>query len=352
MKLEEILNGKWKTLEEPVLLPSLEDNWENFASMSPEVFSNKEYNFPSALKFGMFYIGVSLKGANWGIGYAESDNLINWKKHEGNPLILPHDKEFNCQLDAPSLLMGDDGKYHLICEEKKIPNNFQTKLRNSLNPNFKTLLRRLRNLMHLNNPTVVNHAMGRYFVQFTSADPFSWDIASKRIIFRHDSGGTFDSKGILSPQIYQFKNQYYLFYGGTDGHKAFTGLATADSIDGVWRKVLPDPILSPGEKGDWDEMHALITNIIKTTDAYCAFYEGEDCHKKYRIGIAYSYDLEKWTKWEGNPIIDVGEAGSFNELMVCGPRAFFDGEQLNLFFNTHDKNMSGCCGLAVFHGDN
>lgn len=157
--------------------------------------------------------------------------------------------------------------------------------------------------------------------------------------------------GVFSPQIYYFNNRYYLFYGGSDGSRAATGLAVSESLESGWERVSAGPVLAPGNRGDWDEMNALIVSLIELDDCYCAFYEGEDRHKKYRIGVAYSMDLVKWIKWNGNPVIDIGPPGSYNELMVCGPRAFFNEEKLYLFFNTHRKDMSGHCGLAVFNNN-
>jgi len=352
MKLDEILKGKWEVQTGPVLSPSRK-GWDSFASMTPVVFLNESYRFPSSLKFGMLFIGAGSGSSSWGVGYAESPDLRTWRKHGGNPLLIQRDGRFGYLLDAPCLFMdGHYGAgracYRLFCEEKVVENGLATALRRILNPKVKTLLRNVKRMID-KTPTVVNHARGRHFVQFSSEDPLVWDSARKKSVFR-GGNAAFESEGVFSPQIYKFGGRHCLFYGGTDGKRAFTGLAFSDTLDGIWKPVSA-PVLSPGGKGQWDEMNALIVSVIELQEGgWCAFYEGEDRLKRYRIGIAYSMDLMEWTKWEGNPVIDVGDSGSYMEQMVCGPRAFVHEGRLYLFFNAHSKEMSASSGLAILSG--
>ncbi len=347
MKLGEILKGKWEVRTGPVLSPS-RNGWDDFASMTPVVFLNESYRFPSSLKFGMLFDGAGSACSSWGVGYAESTDLRAWRKHGANPLLIQRDGRFAYLLDAPCLFMDGAGSYRLFCEEKVVENGLATALRRILSPKVKTLLRNVKRMID-KTPTVVNHARGRHFVRFSSEDPLVWDSARKESVFR---GGnvSFDGEGVFSPQIYKCGDRHCLFYGGTDGKRAFTGLAFSDTLDGIWKPVSA-PVHSPGGCGQWDEMNALIVSVIELEEGgWCAFYEGEDRLKRYRIGIAYSVDLMEWTKWEGNPVIDVGGAGSYRELMVCGPRAFVHEGRLYLFFNAHSKDMSASSGLAILKG--
>jgi predicted GH43/DUF377 family glycosyl hydrolase len=235
--------------------------------------------------------------------------------------------------------------FHLFCEEKKITQDFKFKIKSLISPGLRRILRELKST-EMKSPTAVKHAEERYFVQFTSDDIINWDVNSKRIVFKKsDDVNSFDSKGVFSPQVYYIDGTYYLFYGGSDGKKTRTGLATSNDLM-KWERANFNPILEPGGKGDWDENNALIVGVLRVDDGYCAFYEGEDRYNKYRIGIAYSLDLKKWEKFLGNPIIDVGSKGSFNESMVCSPHIFMDDGRLFLYFSAHDRNMRGHCGIA------
>jgi len=313
--------------------------------MTPVVFRNGEMGVDNPSSYGMLFIGAGLRSSAWGVGYASSDDLVTWTKNSLNPVIL-QDSEGQFQLDAPCLVKTGEG-LSLICEEKRVAKSPLTSLRKLLSPGARLALRRVRRTVGLEKPTVVNHASGRYFVGFSSNDILQWSEATKKIVFEKGAQGAFDCAGVFSPQIYRFNGRYFLFYGGTDGKKACTGLATSDRPDTGWARVSSKPVLSPGAKGDWDEVNSLIVSVVELDGCYCAFYEGEDSKRRYSIGMAWSKDLLNWVNWEKNPVIAPGEA-SYCEHMVCGPRAFRDGGDLYIFFNGHGRDMRGHCGLAVF----
>ncbi|MCC6502425.1 MAG: hypothetical protein IT362_04725 [Deltaproteobacteria bacterium] len=347
MTLDDLKNGRWEVLSSPVLGPST-SGWDSHSSMTPVVFSNSEMGIESSGDYGMLYVGVGHRSSAWGVGYASSDDLFSWQKNPGNPVLL-QDKAASFQIDAPCLLRTETG-LNLICEEKRIEDSLAASMRNLLSPSTKLALRALRRAIGLEKPTVVNHAAGRYFVSFESRDVSRWSGSTKKVVFESGPHGAFDCAGVFSPQVYKFGGLFYLFYGGTDGRKAYTGLAVGKKPGGRWARLASMPILSPGESGDWDEVNSLIVSVIRLDDCYCAFYEGEDSRRMYSIGMAWSKDLVNWVKWEKNPVISPGSA-SYCEHMVCGPRAFSDGKSLYIFFNGHGKDMRGSCGLAIFRGD-
>lgn len=347
MRLEELKRGTWEVLPRPVLEPS-PGGWDSHSSMTPVVFENAGMGLEQIQKYGMFYIGIGHRSSAWGVGYASSDDMLSWVRHGKNPLLL-QDEGSGFQLDAPCLVRSDEG-YFLVCEEKRVNGGIEASVRRRLGPGLKRFLRAARRTMGLERPTVVNHSSGRYFVSFSSQDALNWQKSSKRTIFESGAEEAFDGKGVFSPQIYRFNGEYYLFYGGTDGMKAYTGLATSPDMASGWKRASIKPVLSPGKRGAFDEVNALIVSVLKLDDCYCAFYEGEDARKMYSIGIAWSHDLFNWVKWDKNPIVRPGKY-KYCEQMVCGPRVFEGKDGLFLFFNAHGKDMRGACGLAVFKGD-
>lgn len=344
MKLEELKNGRWEILPGPVLKPSAA-GWDNHSSMTPVVFRNSDFGLRHGPSYGMLYIGSARGSSAWGVGFASSGDLFNWTRYHGNPVLMQTDGA-GLQLDAPCLVRLPAG-YTLICEEKRVSRGPLTTLRELLGPGTKRALRALRRAAGLERPTVVNHALGRYFVSFSSKDIFNWDKASKKVVFERGDEGAFDCRGVFSPQVYRFGRDFHLFYGGTDGFKAYTGLASSSSLGSRWERASTRPVLSPGARGDWDEVNALIVSVIRLEDCYCAFYEGEDSRRRYSIGMAWSQDLLNWKKWDGNPVIKPG-GSPYCEKMVCGPRVFEEGGELFLFFNAHGVDMRGACGMAVF----
>lgn len=327
MTIRELLNKKWVVWEDAILRPGRKGEWDDLAVMTPTVFKDD-----SQRKFCMFYVGVSHRNGNWGIGYAESENVKNWIKHPKNPLLIYNEKDFFYQLDGPFLIRKDN-KYYLFCEEKKIRKDFENKIRSLLPFYLKTILKRIIKFTS-KTPQAVMHAQDRYFVQFSSTDILDWNLYSKRAIFRkNDNLNSFDSCGVFSPQVYYTDNMYYLFYGGSDGRKTRSGLATSyDFIN--WKRVEFNPILDTGGMGEWDENNALIVSVLKLEDGYCGFYEGEDRFNRYGVGICFSTDLKTWNKYEKNPIVTYGSVLGYRcKQGVCSPHVIKDEDKILLFFS-------------------
>jgi len=262
-------------------------------------------------------------------------------------LIICEDGNYYYGFDSPCMIKKGD-MYQLFCEEKKFKKKFKTRVKYMLPVVVRNCLKRFYRLPKKMGdlPLSVRHAENRYFVRFVSDDLFAWNLHEREVFFEKDKCGQFDCKGLFSPQVHEFDGRYYMFYGGSDGNVTSTGLATSDDLAN-WHRSELSPVLKPGKKGDWDQNNALIVSILKVEDGYCGFYEGEDGNNAYRIGLAYSYDLKRWEKFEANPIIQTG-GGHFSERMACSPHVFSKNGEIFLFYTGHGCDMRGCCGIARF----
>ncbi len=88
----------------------------------------------------------------------------------------------------------------------------------------------------------------------------------------------------------------------------------------------PNPILTEGGESDWDGAIVEAGNILKDEHTYYFYYHGTPKDKKkwpragYRIGVATaSHPLGPWKKYEGNPIIDLGPVGSWEDDNAACP---------------------------------
>lgn len=72
----------WEILPDAILPSNDEDAWDSFTTWTGSILQHKNIWY-------MFYTGTSRaeKGLIQRIGFATSDDLINWKKHDGNPII-------------------------------------------------------------------------------------------------------------------------------------------------------------------------------------------------------------------------------------------------------------------------
>lgn len=99
------------------------------------------------------------------------------------------------------------------------------------------------------------------------------------------------------------------------------------------------PVLLPGEEGSWDAEGVLSPSVLKIDDTYHIWYSGMDA-TNLRIGHATSEDGLVWVKDENNPVIDLGEPGSFDDTRAYLPTVAYDGTTFHLYYWT-DKSVNG-----------
>lgn len=189
-----------------------------------------------------------------------------------------------------------------------------------------------------------------YFTQkiglATSNDLFSWTNYEGNPILELGPPGSWDSEGLLAPYVDRVDNGYWMLYSGMDSKRRIrSGLAFSANLKN-WSRFQWDPILDIGPPGSWDEKAAMMQKIIKIGDIYYSFYEGEATDGRIRIGLVYSTDRLNWMKYEKNPIIDLGYPGSFDDKKACSPFPVIVGDSIYLFYGAHPKNeIPGSIGL-------
>jgi predicted GH43/DUF377 family glycosyl hydrolase len=136
------------------------------------------------------------------------------------------------------------------------------------------------------------------------------------------------------PMVIKDGNTYAMYYAAVKGDFSDTNTVRvfrATSNDGVnWiRDSIPR--LSPGSDGSWDSVKVERPSIIRLPDStYRIYYAGSnvrDAEGGFQIGLATSPDGIDWSTYTGNPVLTVGEPGSFDELSILGARVLLkDGE--------------------------
>jgi predicted GH43/DUF377 family glycosyl hydrolase len=124
---------------------------------------------------------------------------------------------------------------------------------------------------------------------------------------------------------------YRLWIGGYDGITVSFGYFS--SPDGInWTPYEANPILHPGTAGSWDDNHLANPNVIFNNNLYKMWYAASDGNN-YRIGYATSPDGLIWTKYEGNPVMDLGPEGSWDDSAVYDPCVYFDGATYHMWYS-------------------
>ena len=85
----------------------------------------------------------------------------------------------------------------------------------------------------------------------------------------------------------------------------------------------PNPIITAGADDEWDGNFIECCNVIKDGNTYYLYYHGigkdpDKWPQGYRLGVATApHSLGPWTKYDGNPVIDLGPVGSWEDHWVA-----------------------------------
>ncbi len=163
-----------------------------------------------------------------------------------------------------------------------------------------------------------------------------WQTNGDNPVLERGPSGAWDSRGIW---------HHYVLFDGTNFHLWYTAyfngpIGYAYSQDGIsWRKHPSNPVLEKGPPGSWDDTGMVQPVVIKDDSLYKMWYLGTD-GSKGRVGYATSTDGANWTKYEGNPVMDPGPAGSYESINVVPQTVYFDG-------TTYHMTYFGYPGLQI-----
>jgi len=112
---------------------------------------------------------------------------------------------------------------------------------------------------------------------------------------------------------------YHMLYQGWSEKAGPRLLGLAESDDGlIWRRAPDDPVMVP-TAGSWDEKGFEAGCVMREGGEYHLYYSGAGPDGKYRIGLATSPDLRVWRKHDGNPLVEVGPPGAWDDNGVAFP---------------------------------
>lgn len=111
------------------------------------------------------------------------------------------------------------------------------------------------------------------------------------------SGTYYETHGVGQANVLFINGQYKMWYLGDAGgnHKY---VMYAESNNGInWTRPYPNPVLSPGAPGSWDDLAVHPGAVIYEDGHYYMFYCGwSDPYGQWDVGFAESIDGINWTK--------------------------------------------------------
>ena len=160
----------------------------------------------------------------------------------------------------------------------------------------------------------------------------NWDKYENNPILNVGDPGTWESNVAVITSVIYHNGIYEAWYAGTDN--ADTGrIGYATSVDGiVWSKYEDNPVLVPGIQGAWDDSNTDHACVLLIDGTYRMWYMGDtevEDESSVRIGYATSTDGINWEKYNGNPVLDLGTAGTWDEN-VMHPSVVYDGSTYHM----------------------
>lgn len=141
--------------------------------------------------------------------------------------------------------------------------------------------------------------------------------------------GSWDDSDVLNPSVVRVGGEFYNFYSGFDGNTWRTGLAT--STDGVtWQKHPANPVLEP-DSASWEgDYIAANGTVAQGTYGFLHWYQAGP-RNGTQIGLARSADGITWEKLP-EPVMERGPAGSWDESALGDPYVFGCGDIYYLYY--------------------
>ena len=150
--------------------------------------------------------------------------------------------------------------------------------------------------------------------------------------------GSWDGGGRAPTSVIKVDGFYHMYFRGWSGDSQWDWpgvIGHATSADGVIWEIDPaNPVLKRGAEGEWDAASLWGTAVIHDGSEFRMWYSGtaDSSDALWFGGYATSPDGSTWTKYPGNPIIDVGSPGSFDEKGVCPQTVILEGELYRMWY--------------------
>jgi len=262
--------------------PTIAGDWDGQGFGMPDVVWD-----PNASEYKMYYNGSGLDG-RWAIGLATSPDGLTWTKYPGNPIMAGDNQTWE----------GDSVLEPFVRVEG--PGNYK---------------------MWYGNDTSVGYA--------TSTDGLTWTKQAGPIFEPNPNPGAWDSWSVRAPSVVKPGAVYVMYYTGSDGSGVWwMGFAT--SSNGINWTRHGDPVLAPGDPGEWDDLRVYRPDVTYAGGQYHAFYVGISQLGLWNLGVATSPNGIAWTKHAGNPVLPGTEP--WENQSAWGAGHFRDGATWKVWY--------------------
>lgn len=299
--------GPWvKYPGNPVFDAGPAGSWESNLSSACVIRDGDTYK--------MWYSGWD--GSASRIGYATSNDGINWIRYPGNPVLDlgPPDSWDEARVDHPAVVLVN-GTYRM---------------------------------WYRGGNTAGARAVG----YATSPDGITWmKYDGNPVLTTGPSGSWDDGGGWHSTVLYKggiYSIWYYAWATAGGGRIGY-----ASSSDGInWNKYEDNPVLTPGDSSSWEYPYVFQPKVIFDPGSnvyrmWYAAYNETFPDQRNRFGYATSLDGLHWTKYVDNPVLRPGAEGDWDYWDIHYPHVIQEGNTYKMWYVGGDANQIFCIGQAI-----
>ena len=174
----------------------------------------------------------------------------------------------------------------------------------------------------------------------TSLDGISWSKDSANPVLNLGTTAPWDTNEAIHPSVIFENDTFKMFYNGYGGNTQ--RILYAYSSDGTnWTGYTAHPMLEPGAFGTWDGWELGPLCVLNDGNEYHMWYTGFNDSTDtatVQIGYAESPDGLLWTRGSPQPVLTPGDPGDWDEIAVAIPNVIREGDLFKMWYGGTDGN--------------
>ena len=181
----------------------------------------------------------------------------------------------------------------------------------------------------------------------TAPDKVTWTKHASNPVMGEGPLGSWEEYGAFAPWVLPDVTGYKMWYSGMRVGM-FPQIGYATSPDGVtWTKFPGNPVIQMGSPGEWNGNGTSGASVLFIGGMYRAWYTGTGFDGLSRIGYATSVDGTSWTDFPGNPVLNISAPGNWDSERVGLPCVLLNGTEYEMWFTGYDGTGYGRIGYAT-----
>jgi predicted GH43/DUF377 family glycosyl hydrolase len=174
----------------------------------------------------------------------------------------------------------------------------------------------------------------------------------RQVVLDYGPYMSWDERAVADCYVIRVGPAFYMYYLGQDrADPPRQRLGVARSTDGVhWEKLRANPVLELGEPGSFDEAGLGEPAVWSSNGSYWMLYTGRDAKENRRLGLARSTDGVHWRKQSAV----FSGAHAWDSKVMCDPTVLVENGRIRVWFGGGDKaspdeNLNGQIGYGILH---